>query len=219
MRTWLACGGFVLAGCAGSAASSGQAPAPVAAGAADGAGECSAEIAFKIPDGWVDTGATVVAATRDKKLASVEGRARDGTVHAAPGPLTDETPMQEACRLGGAMVVLDIEARDEEPVVMRVIRPKIADEKADIALMCAGPPGPGLVTGETDAIMKRMIAFTVYRERVTSPRWRGWLFRIAQQAKTTKMAALDQLFAGGAAELRAAGAPADCWFVGALTGH
>ena len=218
MRTYLLLASALLAGC-GAAES---APATAGAGPSSAPAECTATTGDKLPAGWVETGATLQVTLKDKKPAGIEGHPKDGPVHPVPMPpegQEKEAMAQEVCRLGGLLAVVDRSAAQtrDGAVVLRVARPAAPSEKADLALFCSGPPDPRMAGGNFDASQMRTLAMMGMGEVLTTPRWRSWLVAQGRRVRAAEGPDKDKIYGEMVAELRAAGAPQDCWFTKAIT--
>jgi cytochrome c2 len=124
-----------------------------------------------------------------------------------------ETMKREACKVGGVLLVAPKEPGKTDPrVALLIIRPVAPDENADLRLMCAGPPDPLDKNDDFDPDQTRVIAAEAFSMRLTSPRWRGWLYEMREELHGA--ADTGSVWRAKAAELRAA--RKDCWFAGAL---
>jgi hypothetical protein len=208
---------FVLvAGCRASGAAPADDPTPAPT-------ECTASYGTTLPEGWVDTGAALHVTLKAGKPTGAEAHSADGKVRPVPLPAEGrekqwDAIVQEICRLGGLYGAVDpvVAKKNEGTLIVRVLKPSAPSEKADLALFCADPPDPRLAPGKFDPAMMPTMATLILAELLTTPRWRSWIVAQKRRLLTAEEPARDKIYAEMVAELRAAGAPEDCWFAGAV---
>jgi hypothetical protein len=217
MRSFILPAAAFVAGCGGAG------PGPAAS--ADAAGECTAAALSRMPAGWIETGATVVVTTKGGRPAGIEGHRADGAVHTVPFTpgKEEEAMLGEVCRLGGVGALFpDADPEDamrvkDSQVALRVVKPSAPSDKTDLDLFCAGPPYPWIAVMDPDPA--RTLAMHSLTAVLTTPKWRSWLVAQKRRMREAEGPAQDKVYADMVAELRAAGAPEDCWFAKAVLAH
>ena len=107
------------------------------------------------------------------------------TTRPAPKNKSDARAALEelTCRLGGVLAALEGAdaagaSRGAATASFVVLAPAVVDEKADLLTLCAQPE-------EQTAGPKPRLTFDQLEQRLTSPRWRGWLFDLADEHERT----------------------------------
>jgi hypothetical protein len=226
----LGCVGLLVVACGGgkpaneaktetSAAPSASAPA-TASPPASGGGDvrCIAGMTNKRPQGWKEAGFVVITVDGDEpktfEIHDETGKVV-GTNAAPKGREGREALRNAACRVGGFLVFLEKPAKGATSVKAIVLKPAKEDEAGDLAMMCKEPELPAGL----DESQKLRIAVEIFEERLTSTKWRGWLFDMNDE---TRRGADDAAHVATkkkrGAELQAAAGKGTCWFGAALSG-
>ncbi len=162
------CAAVVACALAACAKPAPRAPAQPHVIEAPPAKRCLASFAAKRPaSGWLEVARLVVTMRKGHAFA-VE-------IHDASGKVTDFVRLMRerellpiTCKLGGVLAVADAPVVDGTET-MTVMRPVAEDERADVRAACVPPDPPD---DEWDAQrMNDQLA-----SRLTSTRWRTWLF-------------------------------------------
>ncbi len=203
-----------------------SAPGETAAGDPDA---CTAEIATerftaanggKPPAGWTAAGRLNIVMKQGKPVSLQVLDTANTVVRQDPAPADAREARAAmraaACRIGGVLVMPPGKPQRNTAVMkLLVIRPAAPDEAGDVAMLCA-VPDPTLEGGSYDPSQRVTIAAQLYGERLTSPKWRGWLVGMGRELEGARDPAAVRR--ARAAELRAAGRE-PCWFAAALTGE
>lgn len=210
-----------LVACGGAAAPSPTAPAPTTAPAESA--RCLGTSARHRPAGWVESGKIVVA-LKDGQPTSFEAHDANGKVvasKAAPSEGEAARAMLSAltCQVGGLVALFEGEPPKHgvTTVTLPVLKPRAADEKLDLATMCKPPEGLPTGPNGPDEFQKVRIAFDVYQESLTTPKWRAWLVDLLDASrKATDDTARLKVRKAKSDELKAAatsvGVASPCWF-------
>ncbi len=223
---------FVLAllgalACGGSS-SSPPAPAVPAAPAATPPtddGQCLATFAKRKPEaGWAEAG-KLVATVQDGQLTSIRAEDVNGTpIETRPAPTSSQGARQDmrelTCRLGGLVLLVagrEPPASGAGTVAFPVLKPLVADEKIDLAALCREPAD---MPPTPDAQKRYVIALESLDARLTTRKWRAWLWQLLEESEAAEGLAREELRAARADELRAAalkaGITPPCWYEEAL---
>ncbi len=161
------------------------------------------------PSGWIETGSLIVS-LKGGHFVAVEARDTSGRVIAS-GPLATESDIESApCKAGGTIAVSKGEPPQDGTDMLRVFRPAVESEPADLALLCKDP-------GEQSPLARSFPAaagLDFFVQRLTTPRWRRWLLDVDDASKESKTLELK------ARELETAAVSAGlepCWGALALT--
>lgn len=197
-------------------------PAPTAAKADDGE-RCLATTARRRPAGWIESGKIVVA-VKDGQPTAFEAHDASGKVvasKAAPanGEAARALLVSLTCQLGGLVATFegDPPKQGVATATLPVLKPRAPDERADLATMCKPPEGLPTGPDGPDELQEVRIAFDVYQESLTTPKWRGWLVDLLEASrKATDDAARLKVRKAKSDELKAAAGAAKiggaCWF-------
>lgn len=180
-------------------------------------GRCLASITPKRVAGWTEHGRIVVALDDgqptsmeaiDTAGASIAKRTAPKTKAEARAALKDLT-----CRLGGVVATLDgtaPESRGAATATFVVLVPAVVDENADVLALCSEPE---VQAGDAQ---ERRLTFDQLEQRLTSRRWRAWLFDLADEHERTTGSERMTVHWRRADELaeavRRAGLRGRCWF-------
>lgn len=189
---------------------------PTATPASTGGQEkCYAEPTDRRPDGWVVAG-TMIVTSRARHAVSVELRDTSGRLVESAALVEDSDVISFACKVGGVLAVLEHELAVDGPSTFTILRPSVEDASADVVSLCTKPAE---LQVDSDGGFHWMFARGVYAERLTSSRWRKWLFELDEQLHGDKVAAErakrekgDELEAAA----RAAGLEASCFMLSVL---
>lgn len=204
-----------------------SAPAPAATPALEG--RCLASFARKRPAGWLEVGQLRigVAEGRPTSIAAEDTRGLVAEMLAPPKTKEDARTAMRAftCRLGGLVLVVDEDAMASaaaapdagaSTVLMPVFAPRVADERSDVLALCKEPAEDV----PTDAVKRYRRAFDTLDERLTSRRWRAWLWDLLEEVDRTEGIARETIRMEKADELRDAANRAQlggpCWYEKAL---
>lgn len=220
---------FVLVAACGGPPPVGLPPAPSSLssssppGATAEAAACYASLTAVRPAGWVEVGKLVIT-VKDGMPVGFELRDASGAKVDA-GDVSLQSPRaagdyvaQKVCRIGGVMAVYDGQPVDGRPMVAIVVKPANEDPASDLADLCKEPIWKG--GGGLDEAQKRRVAMATYEERLTSSRWRGWLFDMETKVRKTNDPAARAAAMSASADVLAQAAVSagikDCWYAGAL---
>lgn len=181
-------------------------------------------MAKKRPPGWVDTGVLVVRVV-DGRPTSLDVRDASGkslgsqpVAADATGPAAREAIAAATCRAGAVLAISPAEPPKSGDVQLALVKPAKEDEPGDLGMLCTQPAE---ITPDFDPSQRVVIAAAGYEERLTSARWRGWLFSIRASLRTASTDA-DRVTIRrkGGADLSAAAksqGTASCWFATELS--
>ncbi len=182
---------------------------------------CHAALSSKRPAGWVDVGKLIIT-LKDERPSAFE--LRDGSGKKVDsGEVTVKSPRaagahvaQKICLIGGVLAIYDAKPAANGTLVATVVKPAREDEGGDVVDLCKEPAG----MTELDEAQKRRAALDVYEERLTSPRWRTWLFEMTSKVRKVDDPAARAAAMTGYVEVLAEAAARsnikDCWFANAL---
>ena len=173
-------------------------------------GRCLATMVKKRPSsGWVEAG-QVILTLQAGQVTRVEVRDAKGRV-VESGPLAKESDLLiKPCTVNGYLAVAEGELAMDGTATMTVLRPIAESESGDVAFLCKKP-----AELNADGFLWRS-ATNLLEERLTSRRWRSWVFELDEQL-IPHTAATDQAKRTKADELDAAAKAAgiaSCWAVG-----
>ena len=183
---WACASAWALACAVAIVACASPRPAKTAAGAAHGAASssptpaaiapshrrCLASFAATRPaSGWIETGKLLVS-TRKGHAFAVEVRDARGHVVEFVRLMREHEVLTVACKIDGVLLVLDGAPANDGVHSVTVLRPAREDERGDVALLCNKPAIP---SAPDDAALWRA-TLDAFAERLTSTRWRTWLF-------------------------------------------
>ncbi len=180
---------------------------------------CLASIAHGRVPGWTEHGKIVVALEdgQPRSLQAIDGAGTVTTTRPAPPSKEDaRAALRElTCALGGVIATLE---GDEPPTTgpgtatFTVLVPQVVSEKADVAALCRRPE-------EAADGQKPRLTFDQLERRLTSRRWRAWLFDLVDEHERTSGSDRMMLHWRRADELAEAarvagqaGQAGTCWF-------
>ena len=181
---------------------------------------CLASITPKRATGWKEHGKLVVL-LEDGQPKQLEAHDLDGRiVSSRPAPKNKSEAralMKElTCFLGGVVATLDEASPPTEgagTATFAVLVPVVVDERADLAAFCKAPEASAAGMVERQ---KARLTFDQLEQRLTSKRWRAWLFDLIDEHERTSGGDRLNLHWTKADELgvavRQAGLTGTCWF-------
>jgi hypothetical protein len=117
------------------------------------------------------------------------------------------------CKLGGVLAVVELEPPFDGASTFTILRPLVEDPSADVVSLCTKPVE---LPADSEAGFLWAFARDLYAERLTSSRWRKWLFDLDEQLHGERVAAArakrekgDELEAAA----NAAGLGSSCWML------
>jgi hypothetical protein len=169
----------LLFACAGGGGTPAVAPAPSATTDSRPAGICTATIGDKVLAGWVPVGVVEVA-LRAGSPTSIQAVDAGGNVVGtepvtSPDKLPEKVLVRNVCLTGGLMGIFP-ERPGPQATSMKFLtyRPAKADESADLADLCSKPVE---IEASYDQDQEMVHAWGVYGDRLTSTKWRTWLYQ------------------------------------------
>ncbi len=182
-------------------------------------GKCTATTSEKAPAGWVQAGSLVVSVAAGKPT-TLDVKDASGKVlgsETLPAAKNDaREPIRLAvCKTGGVLGVVQggKPAPDATSVTLLTYKPAKEDETADVAMLCVMP---GDIPPDFDESQRMRVAAMMFEERLTSPRWRTWLFDMSAELRDAGDAAAVAIKRKHGTELQGA-AKGSCWFATQLS--
>jgi hypothetical protein len=181
---------------------------------------CLASFVKHRPAGWTDVGRLVIALEDGRPLSmtaeDTSGRSVETTLAPKSKEAAENAMRELTCRLGGLALVVDA-ADGGQTATFAVLAPSVADEKADVVALCREPE---TIPEGADAHQRYRLAVESLDERLTTARWRGWLWDVLEGSAKTQGFERASLRSEKADELHAAalasGITGRCWYEAAL---
>lgn len=154
---------------------------PATSGATE---NCYAAMALteRRPEGWVVAG-TMVVTSRGGHAVSVELRDAAGRVVESGALAKESDLLSKPCKVGGVLLFAERPPAADGASTLVLLRPSVEDPSADVVSLCTKPEG--LPLGD-DGGFHWAFARDTYAERLTSTRWRKWLFELDEDLRRDK---------------------------------
>jgi hypothetical protein len=158
-------------------------------------------------------------ASVDVRDASGKSLGSQAVAADATGPAARQAIAAATCRAGGVLAITPgAEPPKNGDLQLSLVKPAKEDEPGDLGMLCTKPLE---VTSDFDPSQRVVIAAAIYEERLTSARWRGWLFSTrASLHEASTDADRVTIRRKSAADLAAAAksaGTATCWFATELS--